>query len=59
MNFADFTTWPVWLQIHTGFVAWVSLYPWTSKTRRGQRAHFACALGAILFYFLFLRRFHH
>jgi hypothetical protein len=59
MRFTYFTDWPVWLQILTGFAAWVSLYLWTAKTKRGQHARTACALCAILFYFLFLRPFRH
>ena len=27
MNSMDFSSWPVWLQIVTGFATWVSLYP--------------------------------
>lgn len=59
MNVKDFRTWPDWLQILSGFAAWVAIYPWTSKTERGKRTHLACTAAAALFYFLFLRRFHH
>ena len=51
MNFTDFRTWPAWLQILTGFAAWVSIYPWTSKTKRGKRVHLACTFAAVLFYY--------
>jgi hypothetical protein len=59
MNLTNFTDWPAWLQILTAFAAWVSLYLWTAKTQRGQYARTACALTAILFYFLFLRPSRH
>lgn len=38
---------------------WVSLYPWTAKTRRGERIHLLCAGGAVLVYLICLRPFHH
>jgi len=59
MKFTNFTDWPGWLQILTGFAMWVSLYSWSARTKRGKHAHTAYAIGAILFYFLFLRPFRH
>ena len=59
MNFTDFRSWPVWLQIALPFAMWVALYPWRAKTHRGRLAHLAAWGVAILFYFLFLRRVRH
>jgi hypothetical protein len=55
MDIRNFATWPAWLQITTGFLTWLSLYPWTAKTQRGRHIHLACAAVALLFYFLRLR----
>jgi hypothetical protein len=55
LTIPKFADWPVWLQIVSGFVMWLSLYPARVKTQRGRWLNVAFFAGAVLFYFLFLR----